>query len=69
MTRVDARSCFASMRTHLQCEIVSKKKKKPITGSSLSLPGKENLPKLLGAREFGPLRMAIIFCAHANFNI
>lgn len=31
MTRVDASSCFASMRTHLQCEIVSKKKKKPKT--------------------------------------
>ena len=56
------------------CELIynaklSQKKKKPITGSSLSLPGKENLPKLLGAREFGPLRMAIIFCVHANFNI
>lgn len=31
MTRVDASSCFASMRTHLQCEILSKKKKKPKT--------------------------------------
>lgn len=57
MTRVDASSCFASMRTHLQCEIVSKKKRN------------QKQAKLLGAREFGPLRMAIIFCVHANFNI
>ena len=39
--------------------------------AKLSLKKKRNQKqtKLLGAREFGPLRMAIIFCVHANFNI